>query len=103
MSKTVASAGLLSTATLYWRYFALAWLMPVALVAAGATGLINQATFSLAIIHLFFLGQFLAYLPRRRGQVGYWQLVFWAIFVPLLIWAALVFGIGLTQEALAGP
>jgi hypothetical protein len=92
---------LLGAARTHWKYFALAWAWPVFLYLGGALGLVNQATFGLVLLPLFFLGFFRAQLPHHRKQVGYWPTVFWSMLVPFFVWAFIVFGVGLATQALA--
>ena len=97
---TANHPSLLSTAKTNWAYFLPMWIFPLAFLAMGAVGLLSQVTFTLIVMPLFFLSFFRAITPWRRKTAGYWHTAFWAILVPLIIWAVAVFGIGSLSQAL---
>ena len=79
----------------FWRFFARAWIFPLALLLFTRSGLLSQKIFMFLVLPLFFFVFFRATLPLMRHEVSYWHTVFWSIVVPFLIWCCAVFGSGL--------
>ena len=85
-----------STAKNYWRSFLPMWVLPVfvfLLVLLPAWSTHAELIFFLLVVPAFAVSMYLATRPIRRGQVGFGHTAFWAVLVPFLVWAAVIFGI----------
>ena len=89
-----ATASLIEAAKIHWRSFAPAWVFPLVFLFGGLASerLGHPALFFwIVALPLFFWAFSRATAVWRKGGLGYWPTVFWAMLVPFLIWAAAVY------------
>lgn len=96
MTVAHVSPSLRSTAKLYWRYFAPMWLLPVLVFATiflPAWSTHPELVFSLLMVPAFAASMYLATTPIRKKMVGFSHTAFWAVFVPFVVWALIIFSV----------
>ena len=72
------------------------WLLPglaFALIFTPAWSTHTDLVFWLLLCPALVVSMYIASVPLRKGLVSVSHTVFWTIFFPLLIWAAVIFGL----------